>query len=418
MSLQYEELQQGYTNHFTWKRDTGNLVIIIIDDEIGEVNRNSDDVNFQHQRTLPQLREYACRSSDIRAIGFFRLMTDTNDTLETLDIIDKWVKDVSDPDHQVRFLVDVFYGGGDLAGPKIVDALKKCPYSYQHDQIAYLTQAGTGIQRPMPKAYGVFSKPSESDHFERHGVFTQGLMSFLGIGLHKDDIINEAIRFYARAWEARWVPEAWDHNALEKECSDHSKALADWLGIDVHDLCNYKGQSAKALMIWLENLFSTDVRQIQGKVLNAVLKKLDLPLSTKYPIPDDEFIYMPCIPCFPFLVSLRSFLLRCEEEAPVSQIRFFQDDIQDDKEYTFQLMMNLDKPAEFEERFRETICEHGKKPLDEHPFTSSLRYLVYCITDGLPTDMQREYMRLFTKGKDESVVKEVKVCKDSIKLIW
>jgi len=399
--------------HYVWVADSGDLIIVVIDDNWDAVITNTPKAVNPTTAALPTLNNQAQQWPETRAIGFF--MMPPCDIDQVLKDIQNWLCKIQTSDNRICFLVDAIYESDERETFEPANCfVDKLSSLYSPHQIAYLTQAGSGVEG-LWKKHEIFSKTDEINEVRGdRKQFSPKFMQFFGKKWHKDEIISDAIQLYAKAWNKRWDPEGWDHNELQNRCSDHSKALADWLEIDVNDLCNYEGQSAKALMIWLENLFSTDVRQIQGKVLNAVLKKLDLPLSTKYPIPNDEFIYMPCIPCFPLLVSLRSFLLRCAEEgASVSEIQF----IQNNGKCIFRLMMNLDDHEEFEKRFRETICKHGKKPLDEHTFTRSLRYLVYCMTEGLPNDMGRDYIRLFTKGTEEPVVK-VTIEKDYIDLIW
>ena len=126
--------------------------------------------------------------------------------------------------------------------------------------------------------------------------------------------------------------QSWHHDRFEETDSDQLRALAAWLGdsVSIDDLYESpdKGESAKSLMIWKgEDLWEdppwrvNDRRPIQGKVLNAVLEKLEIPLT----VPKEGAITMPCVPCFPFLVSLRNFFWRCKKEAvEVSGIDFFK----------------------------------------------------------------------------------------------
>ena len=397
---------------YLYRRDSGDFVVVVIDDECRAAPRESEKTAPDFI-VLPLFREYAEAHSQIQAIGFFPLAKDKSQARIVLEHIIDWINSFGD-NPQVYFLIDVIFGYGDdttvEAAPYTIKRLRRC--GFQPTRIAYFTRAGVP-NNEMEGEYNIISKADVASFIQNNKQFSFALRLFFRM-LHDDDVINDAIQLYAKAWEARWDPESWHHNALEKECSDHSKALADWLGIDVNDLCNWEdGESAKALMIWVGPDLWGSRRTIQGNVLKAAMKKLEIPLS-ETSFPDETLINMPCTPCFPFLVSLRSFLLRCAgEDATVSEIKF----IQEDDKCTLRLMINLKDPEEFENRFRETFCEYKESPRQEHTFTRTLIYLIYCKIEGIPNDTNRDYLSLFTKGTEEPVV-EVTIEKDYIDLIW
>ena len=417
-SFQYEKIQipvplgkDEVCDYHVWSRDSGNVVIVVIDDECYAASLPPGTVSPEVS-ILPRLREQAFILPDVRAIGFFPLAADTTSTDKVLLHVQSWCKRITTPDTRVYFLVDIVASDEtDVAARHTKKQLTKL-HSHPPNHIKNLTRAGSsGVEALDPDRDII--KIVESVFIRDHEMFSPKLIAFLSIGLHEDEIINDAIQFYAKAWETSWQVKGWHHDELKNKCSDHSKALADWLGIGVNDLCNWQeGESAKSLMMWVGDTLWTDSRQMQGKVLNAVLKKL-LPPTAICPIPDEP-INMPCTPCFPFLVSLRSFLLRCEQEgAAVSEIKF----IQENDKCTLRLMIKLKNPKKFEKRFRKTHCEHKKSPPVEHTFTRPLIYLIYCMTEGLPNDTRRDYLRLFTDGTKNPVVK-VKINEDYIDLIW
>ena len=400
---------------YVWSRDSGNLVIVVIDDDWGWCRHSSSKVPSRKE-IYPLLKEGACALPELQAIGFFPLAAGTDAAHKVLKYIQNWLHKIRKQETSIYFLVDVRSTNDsmpkfdpEIAYESTIKWLEKARYPFRN-----LTWSGS-VNHPLNPQID-FQKGPEAEFIKNNcKKFSPKLMKFLGIGLHKDKIIDDAIQFYAKPWAARWDPEGWYHDELEKKCSDHSRALAGWLGIDFNNLCNWEdGQSAKSLMIWVgSGLWGSD-RPIQGNVLKAAMKKLEIPLSETSPISDEALIDMPCTPCLPFLVSLRNFLLCCKEKgAPVSEIRF----IQNAENYTFRLMMELDNPEKFEKRFRETHCKHKKSPPVEHTFTRPLIYLIYCMTEGLPKNMRRDYIPLFTAGKEEQVVK-VEVTSDCINLIW
>lgn len=420
MNFKYKKDQSSSGLEYrVWQREplAGNLVIVVIDDEFDYADKCPGTLHDPSLEVFPLLRTHVTNWDNTRAVGFFDFTIEEKEVAKDLEHIQEWINEIKDDDTEVYFFVDVRVGPPGNAVVASDAYIKKLTKSYPPDQIAYLTKSVYGHKTSKHSGFEHldFQKGDVTDYATSHGELSPEFMAFLGIKLHKDDIINKAIRFYAQAWNKGWRPKGWDHDELEEVCSDHSKALADWLGIDVNDLCNWQaGESAKALMIWLGSnlLWSKSLRRIQGTVLKAVLKKL-LPSTTICSIPDGP-IDMPCTPCFPLFVSLRNFLLRCEEKgALVSEIKF----IQEGNRCTLRLMIKLNDPPKFEKRFRETHCEHKKSPPVEHTFTRTLIYLIYCMTEGLPDDVRRDYMRLFTDGTEEPVV-EVEVTSECINLIW
>lgn len=416
MSFNYEKGKSpAGLEYCVWQREplAGNLVIVVIDDEFDYADKYPGTLHDPSLEVFPLLRTHVTNWDDTRAIGFFDFTVNEKDAVGDLKHIQKWINEIKGDDTQVYFLVDFRVGPpgeGVLASAPYIEMLTRTKL-YPADQIAYLTKSPYGHDDLRHLS---FQKGDVANHAINHGELSPEFMSFLGIKLlHEDDIINETILFYAKAWNEGWKPEGWYHDELGNKGSDHSKALADWLGICVNDLCNWEeGQSAKSLMIWIGNMFWAESRPMKGKVLNAVLKKL-LPSTTICSIPDEP-IDMPCTPCFPFFVSLRSFLLSCKEKgAPVSKIKF----IQENDKCTLRLMIELNNPEKFEKRFRETHCKHKKSPPVEHTFTRPLIYLIYCMTEGVKGGMQRDYIRLFTDGTEEPVL-EVEVTSDCINLIW
>ena len=313
------------TEHLVWQRDPleGNLVIVVIDDECRYARADSDKVLILDQAIFPQLREHVCSWEETRSIGFFLLMDTVERADEVLDLIQKWLDKVTTPDTQVYFLVDALYGDGvGVATNHTVEQLTK---SYPQNHIAYLTKAGRPGIIDLLEGYEIFQKGDEAKDAQGLYELSPKLRSFFGKGRHEDEIIDGAIRFYATPWEVGWAGEGWGHNYLQETNSDQLRALAEWLGISIDDLYESpdEGESAKSLMIWVGGNLWGDRRQIQGTVLNAALKKLDLPLI----VSEEEVITMPCGPCFPFLVSLRSFLWHCAAEntpVPVGEICFFR----------------------------------------------------------------------------------------------
>lgn len=414
---------------YVWSRQSGDCVIVVIDDE-WDCCMLSLEALEPINHIFPRLKEAACTLPDIRAIGFFPLAGDKKDVYRVLECIEKWLSEIKTPETRIYFLVDVFSAmKNDNACISTKEWLNN--KGYPPEQIRHLTRAGGITDTLVLDRKRDFVKIDEADDIRDHNGFSLKLKEFLGIKLHEDEIISEAIKFYTKAWEASWTVKGWDHYELETLGSVHLEALADWLGdsINVGDLYDWEsGQSAKSLMIWVptednDSLWG-DHRPIQGKVLKAAMEKLRIPLSEDSPIPE-KAIDMPCTPCLPFLISLRSFLLCCknhEKPVPVKEVQFRRDD----KHCSFHLILEdpLDNPGNLKEMYRDIKAKDHENPPGEHPLAKSLIELTYCITNGLPKNMGRGYIRLFTEGakinkdSDASVVEVGEITKDCIELIW
>ena len=345
---------------------------------------------------------------------FSPLGEDEEDAREVLCYIQQWLGEVIDPDTRVYFLVDAIYGerrDSTIKGARCtLDELTN-RYCYPKNHIALLSIAS---DRQLSHWEHRFEKTEENRNIQDYGVLSPKLLSFLGLKWHEDETINDAIQFYAMAWETRWQPKGWEHNALQDNCSDHLRALADWLvGVSIDTLYYSpdEGQSAKSLMMWEGATLWESRRSIQGKVLNAALEKLRIPLSKTSPIPDSKFINPPKCPCFPFLVSLRSFLWHCEKEnnpVPVSEIGFFQHG-EGAQVNTLRINLKLNNSERLERKFL------GRER--RGTFTNSLEDLTHCRTAKLMDGKGRDYMRLFTEGTEHPVV-EVKITPNHIDLSW
>ena len=362
---------------------------------------------------------------DTHAIGFFPLAEDEEGADKVLEYIQEWFKEIGTEDTRVHFLVNVMSGNDDNPELAYRHTRDRLECLFKPEQVRALTAAGGVLEALDPDIDIV--KSIEAAHILKHEKFSPKLLSFFGKGLHKNEIIDDAIQLYARAWEENWHPQGWDHDYLQgnKRNSPHLQALAEWLGdsVSINDLVSNETdqtESAKSLMIWHEaDLWgkegppwkARERRRIKGKVLNAVLRKLEIPLSDTNPIPDERLITMPCVPCFPFLVSLRGFLWRCEEEEDeisVSEMCFFQLG-ENPQVNIFRLVLPLRDPAMLAKKF------FGMEEKRAGAFTDSLRDLTRCRTDGLMG--HGDYMPLFTEGTESPVV-AVEIAPKQINLIW
>ena len=437
MSLKYEEIRipvpmgKDFNSYgYVWSRDSGNLVIVVIDDFWDNCLDCWNEVDVVH-RIFPLLKKYAFTLPDTHAIGFFPLAADDKGADNVLEYIQKWLKKIGTEDTiRVYFLVDVMSGNPhnpELAYQRTKDRLE-CLYKPEH--VRNLTGSGGTSEILNPDED--FVKSVEVAYILTNKTFSAKLLSFLGIGLHKDKFIDNAIQFYATPWEVvnngceHPDDSGWCHNCLEDKESYQLKTLADWLddSVSICDLYDWEhGQSAKSLMIWVGEKLWGDHRPIEGKVLKAAMKKLRIPLSEDPSIPVGP-IDMPCTPCLPFLISLKNFLWCCQNHkkpVPVKEICFFQDN----EHCGFRLILSqkLENPDNLKEMYCRIKSENGKNPSEEHPLVKSLVQLTYCITGGLPEDMGKDYMRLFTKGAEikgtkTSVVEVKEIAEDRIEVIW
>ena len=428
MCFEYERLFTDDIRHHVWQREplAGNLVIVVIDDECEAARRDSSRILDPQIAILPLLRETTCQWQETRAIGFFALMENIAGADIVIDRISEWLNGIIDHNTQVYFLVDlVYHGQGYNRITEVPNhTINRLKTWYPKEHIAYLTRAAAqraNVENEDEPAillpgYKAFQKAHQAIYIQQHGKFHPDLRSFFGKGRHEDAIIADAIQLYATPWAENWAEDGWHHDRLQETDSAQSKALAEWLGdsISISELHEspHQGESAKSLMIWKEEYLWEEPpweggirRPIQGNVLNAALKKFGIRLS----VPNEEAITMPCVPCFPFLVSLRNFLWFCEKEedrADIEKIRFSKWG-KNPQIYMISLMLPLKDSARLARKFF-GIERQGT-------FTNALKDVTYCRTDGLMGD--GDYMRLFKNGTELPVV-AVEIVPNQINLIW
>ena len=182
MGFEFKTLHLGETEHYVWQRDTGNLLIVVIDDQCGIARANPEEVTILDETILPLLREYACSWEDTRAIGFFRLMGSEPGAKQVLDFIREWLSEVTTPNIQEYFLVDALYGSGVAVGTTstIIGLSELYPHDHTN-RIAYLTKGTSSILGGLPTGYKIFLKGNEADWAQRHNALSPELMSFFGL---------------------------------------------------------------------------------------------------------------------------------------------------------------------------------------------------------------------------------------------
>ena len=112
MNFNTDTLETDNVEHYVWQRDTGNLVIVVIDDQCGLARADSNQLRILHEAILPLLREHVCKWEETKAIGFFRLMAMTDDADKVLECIQDWLNELKGCSYEKRFLVDALYGRG------------------------------------------------------------------------------------------------------------------------------------------------------------------------------------------------------------------------------------------------------------------------------------------------------------------
>lgn len=186
MNFNDKTLETDNVEHYVWQRDTGDLVVVVIDDQCGLARANSDEVNILHEAILPLLREHACSWEETKAIGFFRLMAMPDDADKLLKLIQDWLNEITDFSSKIRFLVDALYGRGVYLGTKRIITQLTDPdpdsdlVSYPKEDIAYLTKGTIAtISNQLPRGYKIFLKGNEAKSAQDDEKLSPKLMSFL-----------------------------------------------------------------------------------------------------------------------------------------------------------------------------------------------------------------------------------------------
>ena len=179
MSFNHKILSLGETEHYVWQRDSGNLVVVVIDDQCGLAMADPERVTILDETILPLLREHVCNWEATKAIGFFRLMATPTNAEQVLTLIQDWLDEITDCSSQTRFLVDALYGGGVQEGTRHT-ILQLTEQEDSRDHIAYLTKGTTAALAGLPGGYRIFLKGDEAGWVQRHDELSPELLAFLG----------------------------------------------------------------------------------------------------------------------------------------------------------------------------------------------------------------------------------------------
>ncbi len=208
-----------------------------------------------------------------------------------------------------------------------------------------------GAQRKFPNLH------INRDSYIQPSVDTSQLEQWIdSCLLHPDPVICNAVRFYSLPWKDNWSRK-WEHDDLQDRNSIQLQELSRWLDLPIEDVAARDGEAAKCLLLWdgSRRIRGTwtgrnphrEGRAMSGKVLKAVLKKLQIELANANEISDEEWFCFPSTPCFPFLVSIRSLLWMMEREGKSPRGIYFIKKSPDPDIYLFSLEL-LDRYNENE----------------------------------------------------------------------
>jgi hypothetical protein len=265
--------------------------------------------------------------------------------------------------------------------------------------------------------------------------------------IHPDPVIADAISFFGRPWSEEWEEMRWTHDGFDSKKHLQAHAFTNWLQVDLEALWPnnvYKGESGKCALMWPgekvmwggwdEAYSHRNGRLIQGRILNALLRKLGIHLEE--PLPEQEWFRMPCDPCLPFLVSLRSFLWELARNGPPAdyvRLRRYPGDSQCDVYLlTVGLAQNGGQAWGLMERFFEILPSMKlilkgmsvvKEP-DAHPVARALVKMMFGITSSLSqevitnyVDEECHYLHSFANGPGRPVV-AIDFGPHQVNLLW
>ena len=331
---------------------------------------------------------------------------------------------------QEYYLVDINYTGkkddGEFYGINLISN-----HNLSHDRFRFLT----GVSATREEAEIRFSM--ESGHpvdlviNKRLQLFKPRFEHWLNsILIHPESKVFNTMNFYASPWNEK--KHFWYHDDLQNSNGVVISRITNWLTIEPEELTKDKGESAKSLFLWhgdpqSQNLWGSwseiyeyrRERHLQGKILKKVCKKLGINIILGDSIAGENWMRMPCTPCLPFLVSLKSFLwfLEIKDQRPIEALKLnkFEGDNADAYVLSLKLQdINKNDPWGLTEYFYSTNQKDT-----EHTTTKHLKSLTRCQTIGLSDKKNDEQpcMRLFREGTPKPVV-SVEFAPYHIHLMW
>ena len=197
--MKKDELQ-GEVPNLIWQRNSGELVIVVIDDEFFRADGDPDSFD-PDEASLAQLRHQVSKWQDAKAIGFFPLPPIKEDVPKVWDFIQEWLGEIATPDSRIYFFVDALYGpptDRSFETSNYFVKLMTSGYVPSKEHIAYLTKAGPGLEDDLLPGYVCFEKAAHAFHAQRKDKLMPKFMSFLSEGPHEDEIINDALEITAK----------------------------------------------------------------------------------------------------------------------------------------------------------------------------------------------------------------------------
>jgi|GEM_PF-4951297 len=345
----------------------GNRVVISLDDDVMEL---SDAPTNASGLALTRLYEHISSWPDTRAVGFFDLPKparyDEDLAKIALSIKDWIVSKNFGAECKFYFLIDIYFGEGQrldsMVGERVIIDLPKVLSNLEvampQSKFAILSMAGGAQAGGNKLPYKVFKK---NDIFPLPHPLNTPLDQWLDHSpveppppppIHPDPYISDAVLFYGSKFQkvedehgVVWKG-GWDHDQLQTVQSEQWSQAVGWLfnlpknepmpvhitddeslktlfvfeGIDT-DEADVQERIVKddRPIIWKSGVSGLcdkyrPTRILKGQALMAIFKKLGIKVEVEAKdgcgIRPDGIYRMPCNPCLPFFVSLKSLI--CE----------------------------------------------------------------------------------------------------------
>jgi hypothetical protein len=253
------ELHPGYV----WQRETGDRIVIIVDDDVEVFKRNREslaDISnamlrvYPREQPLIDFYEGLKGLSPIKAIGFFPLPrpkdNDHQQKQEIVAAIRQWIKSFGADISKIWLFVDYFYGDGfeqsTVSGEGFVDFWLEQQWQTENTKIAYFSVGGKtkggSMVRENHHEYPVISKPKMQDEGVSH---YKELVSFLEIGTTQLAHPIEHLFSLSKTWfsahnqgneialTSHHLPHEWNEAEplTQRQIAAYRESIQDALGI-------------------------------------------------------------------------------------------------------------------------------------------------------------------------------------------
>ncbi len=236
----------GQTVGYTWNKETGNRVLVVVDDSIDVLVQATP--NNGHQYGIKPIGLSFPNSNESRGLGFFTLPkpNDKRQTAIIAEAIRKWLTPFLAEGCRCQLLVDFYYGEGfDNTQDSGTYFVKHWQSLSIQSEIAYISLGGLdSVSQDNSDPLKSFRKSEIEEYYTQYGNLPPKLKKWLGIEEHPlDSLWNDSKEWFSRKPDFGSInfsplihdfPRDWKYSDLgvkDKINTSYRRTVQDALGI-------------------------------------------------------------------------------------------------------------------------------------------------------------------------------------------